>query len=116
MLPEEDLEKWWGCPGSIMLVSGDDVGLATCEYPGMYNCHLYFKSRGREAIRLGQEMLNHLFDNYDAKAVGGLIKVQFKAARWAARQMGWTSLGIVSFPNGDDELFYGTKENFKGTK
>lgn len=95
-----------------MLAEGENVGLASFEYPGMYTCHLYFKAKGREAIKLGRAMLVHLFDNYDVKAVRGLIKVRFKAARWAARQMGWESLGLVSFPNGDDELFYGTKENF----
>lgn len=113
MNSDEDLEKWWSFPDNIMLVDGDDVGLATYEYPGVYSCHLYFKSKGRKAIKQGRAMLLHLFDNYEAKAVRGLIKTQFKAARWAARQMGWVSLGVVKFPNGDDELFYGTKENFK---
>jgi hypothetical protein len=109
----EVLDKWWSLPNNVMLVDGDDVGLATYEYPGVYTCHLYFKSKGRKAIKQGQAMLQHLFDNYDVTAVRGLIKKQFKAARWAARQMGWQSLGFVKFPNGEDELFYGTKEHFK---
>jgi hypothetical protein len=113
MNSEADLEHWWSFPNNIMLVDGDDVGLATYEYPGLYTCHLYFKSKGRQAIKQGRAMLNHLFDNYDAKAVRGLIKMKIPAARWAARQMGWQSLGVAHFPNGDDELFYGTKDNFK---
>lgn len=111
--PLDILDIWWTLPGNIMLTDGKNVGLATFEYPGMYTCHLYFKDKGRTAIRRGQKMLKYLFDNYDVKAIRGLIKVGFKPARWAVRQIGLKSLGIVSFPNGDDELFYATPDIFK---
>lgn len=108
-----DFEGWINNHRNVMLVEDDNIGLASFEYPGLYNVHWFFGSaRGREAIKLARRMLDHLFSNYDAKAIRGLTKANLKAARWASRQVGLTSYGIVHYPDGDHELFCMTKEEF----
>jgi hypothetical protein len=106
----EDFKTWFEMPHNIMLVEGKNVGLATFEYPGVYSVHWFFKARGREAINLGRAMLKHLFDNYDAKIARGLIRVDLKPGRWAARQVGYKSHGIMKFEDGtENEVFTITK-------
>lgn len=100
--------------GNIMLVDGDNIGLATKEYPGVYTVHWFYKVRGREAIRLARKMLDHMFTKYGALAVRGVTKTDMKAARWASRQVGMRSYGFVQFKDGEHELFCMTKEEFYG--
>jgi hypothetical protein len=109
----EALKHWIEMPRNRMFVEGDSVGLATYEYPGLYSVHWYFKVRGKDAINLGKRMIAHLFNHSDAKAIRGLIKTRLKAARWAARQVHFTSVGVVTYPDGDEnELFCMTKDEF----
>lgn len=113
MVAEATLEEWWANPSHLMFVEGKNVGLATCEYPGVYTVHWYFDVRGRDAIRLAQRMVKNLFENYDAKAIRGLTRVDMKAARWAARQVGMKSMGFVTHADGvETEIFCATKEEF----
>ena len=113
-VPIRDLEIWWKLPRNIMFVEGDNVGLATYEYPGMYSVHWYYQSaRGRKAITLGKEMCRLLFEEHGAQVLRGLIKDYLKASRWACRQLGFKSHGLVEFPNNDvNELFIATKKEF----
>lgn len=114
MIPEDfDFESWVKDGNNVMLLSGDNVGLATFEYPGVYGVHWYFKSaRGRKAIQLAKDMLSWLFSHTDAKAIRGLTKTNLKAARWASRQVGMKSYGMVECKTGQHELFCLTKEDF----
>jgi hypothetical protein len=106
-------EVWLGNDKNVMLMVDGSIGLFTYEYPGVYSGHWFFKVHGRKALDLAKEMLDHFFTNYPAKALRGLTPVDKKAARWAARQIGMTSYGILSFPNDEDhELFCMTKEDF----
>lgn len=102
---------------NLMFADGENVGLATYEYPGCYTLHWYFEVRGREALNLGAAMIKNLFDNYGAKIVRGIVRVDLKASRWAARQIGWKSHGIVRFSDGtDNEVFTMTQEDLKWVK
>jgi hypothetical protein len=114
MIPEDfDFEGWVNDHHNVMLVLDDNVGLATFEYPGVYGVHWYFGSaRGRKAIELARSMLAWLFNHTDAQAIRGLTKANLKAARWASRQVGMTSYGIVECKTGEHELFCMTKEDF----
>jgi hypothetical protein len=96
-----------------MLVSDDDIGLATYEYPGMYTVHWFFVSRGRKAINLAKDMFDYMFKHHEAKALRGLTPEDKKAARWASRQTGMKSYGLVPNEKGKlHELFIITKEDF----
>lgn len=115
MVPEDIIDGWVNNHNNYMYVSGDNVGLATLEYPGLYSLHWYFKSaRGRQAINLARTMMDCLFKDSPAQAIRGLVKDVLKASRWGARQAGLTSMGFVKYPDysGEYELFCMTKEDF----
>jgi len=112
LVPENIVQGWVENHRNIMFEKDGSVGLAAFEYPGLYNVHWFFKIKGREAIKLAREMLKELFTEYGAEAVRGLTRVDIKAARWASRQVGLKSYGIMPFPNGDCELFCMTKDEF----
>lgn len=110
--PQEDFITWFNMPTNLMFEEDGNVGLATLEYPGVYSLHWYFKVRGRAAIELAQRMVKNLFDNYGAKSVRGLIRKDFKASRWACRQVGLKSFGFIETPKGEVELFCATRDEF----
>lgn len=109
----EDFKTWFDMPRNLMFADGENVGLATYEYPGVYSVHWFFKVRGRKALDLGRDMVKNLFENYGAETVRGFIKKDLKASRWAARQIGLRSRGFITFEDGEvSELFISTKEDF----
>lgn len=112
-LPDETLDEWLADDRNLMFDEDGSVGLLTHEYPGVYSAHWFFKVRGREALSLAKRMLGEVFDNHDGKVVRGLTEVNLRAARWAARQVGMKSYGIMSYPDGDYELFCMTKQEFE---
>jgi hypothetical protein len=113
-VPIQDLELWITLPKCHMFVEEgtENVGIATFEYPGVYSVHWYMKNRGRHAIDLAKAMIKNLFENYDAKVIRGVIRQNLKASRWAARQVGMKSLGMIEYKDGLNELFVTTKEEF----
>lgn len=111
--PPEDFIKWFNMPMNLMFVEGDNIGLATYEYSGVYNVHWYYTARGREAIELAKRMIANLFENYGAEIIRGMIETKLKASRWACRQVGLTSHGIIYDPKyGECEMFTATKDEF----
>jgi hypothetical protein len=112
--PLKDLETWWNDPRHVMLVDGENVGLCTYEYPGLYNAHWFMKDRGRKAIEVGKEMIRYMFEHKDAEVIRGMIRMDYKASRWAVRQVGLRSLGVIETPHKpfDHELFYTNKKEF----
>lgn len=111
--PLADLKVWYEGPGNFMLSDGDSVGIATFEYPGLYNIHWFFGVRGRAALNLATDMLRYIFDHKDVKGIRGWIRDDLKPSKWGARQVGMKSLGVFTDPKGTYELFYMTKEDFK---
>ena len=109
----EDFEAWLAKPLNLMFTEGENVGLATYQYPGCYILHWFFIDRGRKALDLGRAMCKNLFDNYEAEIVIGFIRMDLKASRWAARQIGLKSRGVLKFADGEDnEMFVTTKDEF----
>lgn len=111
--PSFNYQGWLDNKNNVMLVDGDDVGLATFEYPGVYTVHWFFVSRGRQALRTAKLMLGHMFEVYDAKILRGLTPVNLKAARWLAKQAGLTSYGIVECLDGPHEIMCITRHDYE---
>jgi len=107
-----DFEGWLKHPLNVMYDADGSVGLGVYEYPGVYTAHWFFKVRGREALNLAREMLDALFTDHKAVVVRGLTKVNLKPARWAAKQLGFKSYGILEFSDGEYELMCLTKDDF----
>lgn len=110
--PKVDADEWLSNPLNVMYDDDGSIGLCTYEYPGLFTVHWFFKVRGRTALNLARQMLGDLFENHGAEVVRGLTKVELKAARWAARQIGMKSYGILEYPGEDYELLCMTKNEF----
>ncbi len=85
---------------NIILVDGDNLAIFAWRGPGVYEAHLHFTARGRQAITLACEMLRQV----DAKMIWSLIPVGAKNVRWFSRQIGFSSLGEMEAPEGLHEL------------
>jgi hypothetical protein len=106
-------EQWLSVPENIMYHEGDSVGLFTYEYPGVYSGHWFFSDhRGREALNLAKKFLGKLFSETPAQAIRGLTDANLRQARWAARQIGMTSYGMITINDKEYELFCMTKKEF----
>lgn len=110
-----DWEDWLAKEKNVMLTDElGNVGIAAEYYPGVYTGHWFFKSRGKEAMEVARAMLRVMFDDLDIQLMRGLTPVELRGARMLARKMGFTSYGILQYPDGEDcELFCLTKEDFE---
>jgi hypothetical protein len=109
--------EWLATPGNVMYVSGDDIGLATFDYEGLYAVHWFFKSRGKTAMKVCIAMLTRLFDEQGAKAIRGVTPVNNKPARFLAKYVGMETLSIDVHPDGEEyELMLLSKDRFNHFK
>lgn len=69
--------------------------------PGIYEGHSFFRVRGREAIRLGKQILSQL----TCEKVWGATPLELKHVRLFNRLIGFASLGEIDTPEGRCELF-----------
>lgn len=113
-VPPSIIDSWVGNTKNYLFVEDGSVGLGTYEYPGLYTVHWFFRHahRGRKAISLARKMLDALFQQSDAQAVRGLTRANLKGARWASRQVGLKSLGVVDCVTGPCEIFFISKDDF----
>lgn len=109
-------EEWLKVPGNLMYRYGEDVGLATYDYPGLYSVHWFFRSKGKEALKVTALMLDDLFTHHGAKVVRGVIHMDNKPARFLAKYLGFERISIEEFPDGPNELILLPKEVFHQVK
>lgn len=112
--PDYDYDSWVSNLKNVMLVENEDVGLATYEYPGVYTGHFFLVSRGKEAVKVAEKLIDTMFDEYKAKVMRGLVKLDNKKSRWMCRHLGFQSLGNIETTTGLHELFTLTKDDFYG--
>jgi RimJ/RimL family protein N-acetyltransferase len=114
LLPEHLVDYWLNEPHNYMYAEDRSIGMFTYEYPGVFTGHWFFTDdhRGRKAITLARRILKQFFSDTNVKVIRGLVKEDNKASRWAARQAGFTSYGLMDFPKGKHELFMLTKDDF----
>ena len=108
-------QDWLDNENNVMYEEDGSVGLATFEYNGCYTVHWFFneETRGRKALNLAGRMLGEIF-NRGAQIVRGVTPEKLRGARWACRQIGMTSQGLMEFSNGPHEVFTMTKEEYNG--
>lgn len=109
-----DYRGWISNLSNVMLAEGEDVGLATFEYPGVYTGHFFLTSRGKEAASVAKKMIEKMFTEYGAKVMRGLVKLENKKSRWMCRHLGFTPLGNIETMTGPHELFTLTKDDYYG--
>ncbi len=110
----EELKIWYDRPENIQLIEGDNVGIASYQNVGLYCVHWYYQSaRGRTAINLGKAMCKMMFTDFGAITLVGIIKKELRHSAWACRQLGFKSLGYLTYEDGDiNEMFFATKDEF----
>lgn len=100
----EDLTALVSDRRNVCLSNGYDLAIFAWRGPGIFEGHLSFQSRGREAIGVGKAMLAAM-PKYGARMIWGPTPVHMKNVRWFQRQLGFVSHGVMATPEGDCELF-----------
>lgn len=93
-IPVSDASEWLANPRNFALVDGDDLSLfeAKGEWPGPLEGHIFFASRGKEALAKAKAMLAHAF-SYGATCIEGRTPHQFRDALMFARLLGFKVCG-----------------------
>lgn len=107
-----DNKTWVNVEGNLMFRLGDDVGLATYDYPGMYTVHWFYKSRGKAALKVAAIMLNEVFTKHGAEVVRGIIALDNKPSIYLSRYLGYVRLSVEEFSDGPNEVILLTKSAF----
>lgn len=103
------VETWLLDDRNVCLKEGENVTFGEWKSEGNYFVHFCFHTaRGRYAIELTKEMFSKFCQDFPVKTAVGLILVSNKKARWAIRQVGFESLGIIETKVGTCEMFYST--------
>jgi hypothetical protein len=77
--------------------------------------HYFFKSRGNQALKEANRMLEYIFST-EIGTVRGITPVELRGAAWMSRQLGFKSYGFEETIVGLCEIFILTKEDYKGSK
>lgn len=90
-----------------------DMSLFERELPGVVTGHYYFKSRGKEAIKVSRAFLDEIFNPcYNVEVIRGLVPLTHLGARWMSRQIGFKSHGVVKISDKPFELFILSKKEY----
>lgn len=87
-------EEWLSEPRNMFLHSEGDLALFDYISPGQYAIHLFFESRGRDAIDRVKQFTKLMFDQYDAHMLYGYVPVFRRDVAYVAAQSGWHYVGI----------------------
>jgi hypothetical protein len=91
-----DAEAWLRNPRNFALRSGGDLSLfeAIGDWPGPLKGHVFFASRGKDALKVARAMLRQAFD-YGATAIYGETPLQFRDALMFARLLGFKPYAVT---------------------
>lgn len=96
-----DPTRWLEDPRNIILFDGDNCALFLWRWIGIYEGHILFTARGREAFDLAAQML-------DAMRGAMILAVIWKELRHAAlfvRKLGFAFKGEIVTAEGPSELY-----------
>lgn len=97
---------WLASEGNVP-VTFDNGDIALFEHEGdqVFEGHLLFKSRGREAIEHAREAFRLMFTQHGAELLFGLVPQSRKDAKLVVRWTGAKSAGERQTAHGPCELF-----------
>ena len=89
-----DFSAWVDDPRNHALTCDGFAAIFVFRGPGIYECHIMARqsSRGKEAIRIGRDMLAYMKEQ-GAEMVWGQPSIYNKAAIWYIRAMGLVAKG-----------------------
>lgn len=91
-------------PLHVCLIEGESGALFMWRGPGIYEVHLFFAVRGREALNLIERMFAILRQTYGAQLFWALVPVESLKVKMFASLLGWASLGVKETRHGEQEL------------
>jgi hypothetical protein len=92
--------SWLADPRNVALRIGPDLGMAEYFGSGVYLLHVWFQSRGKDAIDRAKAMIGEMFDTYGATRLRVEIPRQGRRTAFVARRVGFTMSGEVDRPLG----------------
>lgn len=105
---------WLAHPGNIAITSDKgDVTLFDYEGDDIYEIHVLYVSRGREAINQASKAIRTLFEEHGASLIYALVPAIRPDVKMLARWAGMRSAGLRSTPYGTCELFVLSKFQWK---
>jgi hypothetical protein len=90
---------------NVSLIEGEGGALFVWRGPGIFEVHLFFEQRGKEALTLIRAMFERMREEYGAKLFWAAVPVTSRHVIMFARLVGWKSQGFGDFPQGRCELF-----------
>ena len=94
----EQISDWLSNASNLALVDGNDLSLFEWKSDGIHG-HIFFASRGREALIKAKAMLDHVF-SLGAKVILGETPKLFRDALWFSRRLGFEHYGEKETPDG----------------
>lgn len=107
-----NLKEWVLDDKNIALTDGHgNVNLLEYVKPGMYTGHVFYKARGKDAVKLMRGAIEKTFSEYPVEVIVGLTPIEKVGARWLSRRVGFKGQGIIKTVIGPCEIFIMTKES-----
>jgi hypothetical protein len=108
-VPGVDFTEALSNPLNVCIVEGESGAVFAWRGPGIYEIHLFFAVRGRDALRLFDSMLGIVRSAYGGRFFWALIPVASRNVRMFARLAGFKPDGILETQHGPNELFVSEK-------
>lgn len=103
--PGCDMSELLAEPMHICLVDGDSGAIFAFRGPGIFEVHVCFAARGREALTLCRAMLDFMRREHGARLFWAMVPVESRKVLMFTRLMGWKSMGLHETRHGPNELF-----------
>lgn len=75
---------------NVVVLNGQDLVLLEHVQDVLYSGHMFFVSRGRQAIKSVQECLDVVWDETPVQTIRGLTPITKPGALWLAKHIGFT--------------------------
>lgn len=106
---------WLSTPGNVPVVLGNgDIALFDNEGDGIYEMHVLFRSRGKEAIASARKALKIIFTRHRASLIFAMVPDCRRDVKLLARWAGLKSRGLRYTVHGFCELFVISNISWKG--
>lgn len=92
-------------PLHVCLMDGESGAFFMWRGPGIYEAHVFFAVRGKEAISLARALLAKMMIEYGAKLFWTVVPIADRKAKLFIRSLGWKSRGVLEMRYGPHELF-----------
>lgn len=103
--PGCDMAELLANPLNVCLIEGESGTLFAWRGPGIYEAHVFYTARGREALDIIRRALDHMREKHGARLFWAMVPLESRKVRMFARLVGWKHSGIFTTQHGDCEAF-----------